>query len=472
MTSLHAIVLAAGQGKRMKSALNKVLHTVAGRPLVFYPVRAALEAGAERAVVVVNPDNKAAVEEYLKREFGADRIRTAVQDPPRGTGDAARVGLAQVESERVLILYGDTPLLRADELRALVAQIDGDKSAELSLMSCSLENAAGYGRVLREANGAVREVREDKDLRSDAERATTEVNAGVYAVRTSMLRDALATLTPSNAQGEYYLTDVVAVAAKSRGAHALPGHPDALLGVNDRSQLAEAEEILFRRIGMRHAAQGVTIHGDPKIDDSVTIEPDAVIEAGVRLRGATAVGAGAIIDVGCVVQDSRIGPRALLKPYSVVTNSIVEDEAQIGPFAHLRPESHIERAAHIGNFVETKKTRVRQGAKANHLSYIGDADIGESVNIGAGTIFCNYDGFQKHITVIKPGAFIGSDSQLVAPVTIGKDAFVATGTTVTADVPDEALAIGRTRQENKLGYAPKLRAKLSEAAAKAKQQRK
>jgi bifunctional UDP-N-acetylglucosamine pyrophosphorylase/glucosamine-1-phosphate N-acetyltransferase len=319
----------------------------------------------------------------------------------------------------------------------------------------------------------VREVREDRDLRDAGERAVQEVNAGVYAADSRFLREALAELSPANAQGEYYLTDAVSVAAARGGALASSGRPETLLGVNDRSQLAQAEAILFRRILEGHGRAGVTVHGAPCIDDTVSIEPDVTIDAQVRLRGNTQIEAGARIDVGCVITDSRIGACAEIKPYSVIVSAVVEAEAQIGPFSHLRPESHIETGAHVGNFVETKKTRMRKGAKANHLAYLGDADIGAGANIGAGTIFCNYDGFQKHKTVIKDGAFVGSDSQLVAPVTVGQGAYVATGTTVTEDVPDDALAIGRARQQNKEGYASKLRARLrDEAAAKARSERK
>lgn len=466
MTStLTAVVLAAGQGKRMKSSLSKVLHTAAGRPLVYYAVRAALDAGATNAVIVASPGNRDAVHAYLERAFGAERIRTVIQDPPRGTGDAARYGLEGVQSERVLILYGDTPLITAKDLTALSAELDAHPGADLVMLSCVLDQPSGYGRVLRDAAGKVLEVREDKDLKTEQERGVREVNAGVYVARTSFLREALLGLSPANAQGEYYLTDVVAAAAQAGGAYSVLGHPHALLGVNDRSQLAEAEDILFARTRMRLAEAGVTVRGDARIDDSVSVEPDATIEAGVRLRGETRIGASAFIDVGCVIVDSSVGERAVVKPYTVITDSSVGPEAQLGPFAHLRPDSQIEEGAHIGNFVETKKTRVRKGAKANHLAYLGDADIGASANIGAGTIFCNYDGFQKHQTVIGEGAFIGSDSQLVAPVTIGKGAYVGTGTTVTKDVPDDALAIGRARQENKPGYASRLRGRLAAARA-------
>jgi bifunctional UDP-N-acetylglucosamine pyrophosphorylase/glucosamine-1-phosphate N-acetyltransferase len=464
MSRLTAVILAAGLGTRMKSPLPKVMHPIAGRPLVHYAARAAFEAGVERAVVVTS--GRKEIDDSLKRAFG-DRIVTVVQDPPRGTGDAARIGLEQVSSERVLILCGDTPLVRAEELAMLVAALDAPGAGELSVMTCSLENPAGYGRILRDSAGRVLEIREQRDLKSPAEHATREVNAGMYAGKTEALRRALGEVQPNNSQGEYYLTDVIALLARSSQVTGVSGHADALLGINDRSQLAQAEELILRRIRARHTKNGVTVRGTPRIDDSVEIGLDALIEDGVCLRGQTRIGARSVVDVGCVIADSSIGEGALIKPYTVISSSNVGDGAQLGPFAHLRPESEIEADAHIGNFVETKKTRVRRGAKANHLAYLGDADIGERANVGAGTIFCNYDGVNKHKTTIGADAFIGSDSQIVAPVTIGRGAYVGTGTTVTMDVPDEALAIGRIKQTNKEGYAPKLKARflaLKEAA--------
>ncbi|HYO93911.1 MAG TPA: bifunctional UDP-N-acetylglucosamine diphosphorylase/glucosamine-1-phosphate N-acetyltransferase GlmU [Polyangiaceae bacterium] len=460
MSSLTVIVLAAGHGTRMKSTLPKVLHPVAGRPLLYYPLAAAFAAGADAAVVVTS--GRPEIELELGRYFGAERLRFVTQDPPRGTGDAARLGLAEVTTSRVLIVYGDTPLVRPDDLSSLVKELDAGVDIDLSLMTCELATPYGYGRVLRDDARQVTEVREQRDLDSPDQHAVREVNAGMYAGDVAALRTALAELQPNNAQGEYYLTDVVRLLG-GRRCRAVGGHPDALVGVNDRSQLHAAEEHLFARIRERHTRAGVTVHGDARVDEGVELEPDVVLEAGVRLRGTTRIARGTVIDVGSVVVDSDIGRDVLVKPYSVITASSVRAGAQIGPFAHLRPESLIEEGAHIGNFVETKKTRVRAGAKANHLAYLGDGDVGENANIGAGTIFCNYDGFQKHRTVIGEGAFIGSDSQLIAPVTIGKGAYVATGTSVSQDVPDDALAIGRMRQENKLGYASRLRGRLKAA---------
>jgi bifunctional UDP-N-acetylglucosamine pyrophosphorylase / glucosamine-1-phosphate N-acetyltransferase len=460
---LSAIVLAAGMGTRMKSQLPKVLHPLCGRPLVDYPVTAAFEAGADQVVVVTSgqPELTRALEE----RYGKGRISVAVQDPPRGTGDAVRAGLSAVKHARTLILYGDTPLLRAQDLAGLLAALEVPEQ-QLAILTALLDVPFGYGRVLRDASGAVTEVREERDLQSDAERAIREVNAGMYAANTEKLRGAIALLKPNNAQGEYYLTDIVASLAKISRVAPVLGQAEALLGVNDRADLGRAEELLFARHRDQHRKAGVTVHGDARIDSGVEISADAEIGAGVSLRGKTKVGSGTRVDVGSVLVDAVIGADVEIKPYCVISQSSVGDRAQLGPFAHLRPESEIESDAHIGNFVETKKTRVRRGAKANHLAYLGDADVGERANIGAGTIVCNYDGFVKRQTTIGEGAFIGSDSQLIAPVVIGKNAYVGTGSTITEDVPEEALAIGRGRQVNKLGYATKLRERL--AAAKKK----
>jgi bifunctional UDP-N-acetylglucosamine pyrophosphorylase/glucosamine-1-phosphate N-acetyltransferase len=413
-------------------------------------------------IVVVSPETESAIEAHVSAAFPAGSVGMAVQAVARGTGDAAKVALEAAGDafERVLVLCGDTPLVRASELTSLLGAL-GSESAKLALLSCDLDDPRGYGRVMRDAGGRAVSVREDRDLDPASRSALHEVNAGVYAADAKMLRDGLATLRDDNSQGEYYLTDVVAFAAGAGGAVAIKGSPDALVGVNDRSQLAEAEEAMYRRIAERHRVAGVTVRGDARIDDTVELGPDACIEAGVRLRGKTTVGEGVLIDVGAVVTDSAIEAGANVHAYSVLDGSKIGARAEIGPFARIRPGSDIEEEAHIGNFVETKKTHVGRGAKANHLAYLGDGEIGAGANVGAGTIFCNYDGFVKHVTVIGEGAFIGSDSQLVAPVRIGKGAYVATGTTVTQDVPDDALAIGRTKQENKLGYASRLKSRLA-----------
>ncbi len=466
-----ALILAAGQGTRMKSALPKVLHPVCGRPLVGYPVQAAFDAGCDDVVVVVG-HGRELVEAYLAKAFGT-RVRTALQVEQRGTGDAAKAGLSAIPegTERVLVFYGDVPLLSGEDVRAVAEKLDADPLAGLSLATCSIENPQGYGRVLRDPTGHIVRICEQKDLKTDEERATKEINPGIYASSLSFLREALESLQPNNAQNEYYLTDIVAFAASSgKRVVGVPSRADVMEGANDRAQLSALEEQMQARIVRKFRLEGVTVREGARIESSVTIGKDAVIESYAVLRGNTVIGPGAVVDVGSVLTDVVVEEGAHLKPYTVASQSSIGKKAQIGPFSHLRPESKIGEDAHVGNFVETKKTTMDKGAKANHLAYLGDGVIGAGANIGAGTIFCNYDGFQKHTTTIGAGAFIGSDSQLVAPVTIGENAYVATGTTVTKSVPADALAIARVKQDNKEGYAAKLRGRMKAAkeAAQAK----
>jgi bifunctional UDP-N-acetylglucosamine pyrophosphorylase/glucosamine-1-phosphate N-acetyltransferase len=460
-----AVVLAAGQGTRMKSDKPKVLHELAGRPMIHYVVEAALVAGASEVVVVVG-HGRQAVESYLSRTYGA-RVKTAVQETQEGTGHAVRCALPSVDpaSDRVLLLCGDTPLLLADELADLASSLAS--GVPVAVLTMEPSDPTGYGRIVRDAGGKITAIREHKDTIGD-ERAIREVNSGVYVARAAFLRESLSTLKPDNSQQELYLTDIVSAAAKSPvGAVALKARDLAsVAGINDRAQLAAAEDEIYRRNADALRRAGATVRSSAKIDTGVIVEPDATIEHHVVLRGATRVGKRAQVDVGSVLTDVIVAPGAVLKPYTVAQKSMIGEAAQIGPFSHLRPDSEIEAEAHVGNFVETKKTIVRRGAKANHLAYLGDGDIGEGANVGAGTIFCNYDGFKKHRTVIGKNAFIGSDSQLVAPVTIGDGAYVGTGTTVTKDVPADALAIGRAKQENKEGYASRLRGRLKAASGK------
>lgn len=477
-----AVILAAGQGTRMKSSLPKVLHAICGRPLLHYPVRAAMEAGCEEVVVVVG-HGRDRVEHYLATAFGTSAtsstscVKTAVQEQQRGTGDAAKAGLGAVraEAETVLVFYGDVPLLTAEDVAAVVRRLHEDPDAGIALATCTTDEPFGYGRVMRNERGDIVEIREQKDLKSDAERAIKEWNPGIYAARRDLFTEALASLEPNNAQGEFYLTDIVAFAAKKGGKGSrvigVAANPAVMDGVNDRHQLAMLERVMQERILRKHRLAGTTIREGARIEDGVSIGSDAVVESGVVLRGKTSIGAGAVVDVGSVLTNATIEDGVVLKPYSIVTDAVVRTRAQVGPFSHLRPESDVGEEAHVGNFVELKKTVLEKGAKANHLAYLGDGFVGEGANIGAGTIFCNYDGFQKHVTRIGKGAFIGSDSQLVAPLTIGDGAYIGTGTTVTRDVPADALAIGRARQENKEGYGARLRGRLKaakEAAAKKK----
>ncbi len=467
-------MLAAGQGTRMKSAVPKVMHVVSGLPIVHFGVQAAIDAGCADVVVVVG-HGRELVERYLATAFAGARVRTTVQAQQRGTGDAARVGLAALGSEaaRVVVLNGDVPLIRADDLRSVVQALDDERSpAAMAVATCRVDDPSGYGRILREGTGEkakVVEIREHRDLRSDAERAVREINAGIYAAPTALLREALAALVPGNAQGELYLTDVVAFASRAgKRVAAVMLAADVLAGVNDREQLAQVDATMQARIVHRWRLFGATVRDGARVEAGVILEPDVTVESGVALRGTTHLQRGSRVDVGCVLTNVFVGADAVIKPYTVATDARVGARCQVGPFAHLRSESELGDDAHLGNFVETKKTKIGRGAKANHLAYLGDGIIGDGANIGAGTIFCNYDGVQKHTTTIEAGAFIGSDSQIVAPVTIGAHAYVATGTTITRDVPPDALAISRVKQENKEGYASRIRSRMK-AAKEAKE---
>jgi bifunctional UDP-N-acetylglucosamine pyrophosphorylase/glucosamine-1-phosphate N-acetyltransferase len=466
-----AVILAAGQGTRMKSARPKVLHELCGRPMLHHVVHAALAAGAAEVVVVVG-HGRDEVRASLEAAFG-ERVRTAVQDAQQGTGHAVRCALPSLgeAAERVLVLYGDTPLLDPAELAGLGRALDEEPTAPLAMLTVRVADPTGYGRILRAARdrgGRVVRIVEHRDASAE-ERAIDEINPGIYLAHVAFLRDAVGRLTPNNAQGELYLTDIVEMASATAAVATVACRDAAsVAGINDRAQLAAAEELLYARIADAHRRAGATLRAGVHVDASVVVEPDAVIEHAVVLRGKTRIGAGARVDVGSVLTDVTVAEGAVLKPYTIAQASTIGRAAQVGPFSHLRPESRIEEEAHVGNFVETKKTTLHRGAKANHLAYLGDGEVGEGANIGAGTIFCNYDGFRKHKTEIGAGAFIGSDTQLVAPVRIGVGAYVATGTTVTRDVPAGALAISRVRQENKEGYAERLKGRLAQGAKSAR----
>jgi bifunctional UDP-N-acetylglucosamine pyrophosphorylase/glucosamine-1-phosphate N-acetyltransferase len=455
-----AVILAAGQGTRMKSTKPKVLHEAGGAPLCVWPMHAAQKAGARHLVMVLGYGREL-VEAALHARFPGG-FTSALQPEQRGTGDAVRCGMETLSeyAGTIVVLYGDCPLVPAEAITSLITERQA-KKAPLALLTSQMEDPTGYGRILRGPDGAVREIREHRDC-SPAELQIHEVNPGIYAIDADFLREALGTLSTKNTAGELYLTDVVARAAERGGAVSVPWDIHDLRGVNDRFELALADKALRLRIAKRHAQGGATIR-DPEsvwIDPEVEIAPDAVIEPRVTLRGRTRIAEGAHIDVGAVLDHVTVHKGARVKAYTVATDSILGEGAEAGPFSHLRPGSDLGPEAKIGNFVEVKKTKLGRGSKANHLAYLGDGIIGDHVNVGAGTIFCNYDGFQKHTTVLEDDVFIGSDSQLVAPVKIGKGAYVATGTTVTRDVPADALAIARTRQENKEGYAARLKAKL------------
>ncbi|HEY4242058.1 MAG TPA: bifunctional UDP-N-acetylglucosamine diphosphorylase/glucosamine-1-phosphate N-acetyltransferase GlmU [Kofleriaceae bacterium] len=455
------LIMAAGMGTRMRSDLPKVLHKVAGRPMVHWVVTAAREAGAERIVAILG--HKAdQVRAALDASFGAGTVEVALQTEQRGTGHAVQCALPAVTAESddriVVILTGDAPLLASERIAELVAACAASP-AGMALLSTVPPRPMPYGRLVRDSAGKLLRIVEHADA-TPAERAIVDTNAGFYAIRLGHLRAGLATLRADNAKGELYLTDLVAHAAARGGATGIDAPFAEVAGVNDRVDLAGVDVEARRRINEKWMRAGVTLaapHATYIDADVGPIGQDTWIGPGVCLRGKTSVGAQARIDTGCVIEDVAVADGANVKPYSVLTDSQVGLRAQIGPFSHLRPGSRIDEDAHIGNFVETKKTHVMAGAKANHLAYLGDASIGAKANIGAGTITCNYDGFNKYRTTIEAGAFIGSDSQLVAPVSVGRDAFVGAGTTVTKDVPRGALAITRVKQVNVEGWADRFR---------------
>ena len=455
-----AIILAAGEGTRMKSSRPKVLHEIAGRALVSWVVQTALDAGAARCLVVVG-HGADDVERELATRFGK-RVEMVLQPERRGTGDAVRCAM-EADSAlrgRLVVLYGDCPLMPAGLLHELVD--DSDRAgASLGLVTAAVDDPGGYGRIVRNAAGDVLRIVEDRDC-SDAEQAIKEVNPGLYAVEAAFLRKAIAQLTPNNAQGQLYLTDVVELAAQEGKVVDLRGDMADLTGVNDQCDLAVAASTRRRRIAeeLARSGVGVTDLDTLYVDAECEVEPGAALGANVHLRGQCVVRAGAHIDVGCVLTNVIVDKDANVLPYTVAADSTIGEGAQVGPFSHLRPQTQLGPRSKVGNFSETKKTTVGKGSKVNHLSYVGDGIIGEGVNIGAGTIFCNYDGEQKHTIVLEDGVFIGSDTQLIAPVTVKKGAYVASGTTVTRDVPEDALALSRAKQENKEGYAARLRARL------------
>jgi len=453
VTPLTFVILAAGEGKRMRSRHPKVLHRVCGRPLLGYPLRLARALG-DRVVVVVGRDAAEV------RAAAGPAVEFAEQAERLGTGHALQQARPACGDGAVVVLPGDTPLLSEATLARLIDH-HAKTGAAATLLTALVERPAGYGRVLRQ-RGHVRGVVEDRDATDDQKRIR-EINTSVYCFDARRLWPALAKVTASNEQGEYYLTDVVGILARAgaRVEAITTSDPAECLGVNDRKQLAAIAALQRQRTLDRLMTEGVTIL-DPAatyVDDTVQIGPDTVLQPGVVLEGETRVGAECVIGAGCHLDRSRLGDRVTLRPYCVLTEAVVEAGAVLGPFCHLRPLSHVGADAKIGNFVELKKSTIGRRSKVPHLSYVGDTTVGEAVNVGAGTITCNYDGVSKHETRIGDGAFIGTNTSLVAPITIGEGAYVGAGSTITRDVPPGALAVGRAEQVVKDGWAERRRAR-------------
>ena len=441
--NLDVIIMAAGQGTRMKSATIKILHTAAGRPIIDYVLDLAAEIGTRPPIMVVGHQREA-----VQQAVGG-RARYAVQEEQKGTGHAVLQAVPLLDGARhVLILSGDVPLTRPETLRRLLDEHEQSQNA-LTLLTMKLDDPAMYGRIVRDSGGAVARIVEAKDA-SDDEKRINEVNAGIYVFDGRYLIDNLRNLSTSNAQGEYYLTDLLGVlrgAGKRVGA-VVAGDPIEALGVNSRADLASVEGEIQRRVVAALMNDGVTFRNPATvvIDSTVTIGNDTVVYPFVTIEGKTTIGSRCVIEPGVHLVDVQVGDDVHLKTGTVAEDAVIANEATVGPYAHLRPGSRLGRHVKVGNFVETKKAVFGDGAKASHLSYIGDAEVGADANIGAGTITCNYDGVNKHRTIIEDGAFIGSDTQLVAPVRVGKGAYVGAGSTITKDVPPGALALSRTPQ--------------------------
>ncbi|MFP5405809.1 MAG: bifunctional UDP-N-acetylglucosamine diphosphorylase/glucosamine-1-phosphate N-acetyltransferase GlmU [Gammaproteobacteria bacterium] len=450
---MNIVILAAGQGKRMRSDLPKVLHPLAGKPLLQHVIDRARGLGPDR-VVVVHGHGADAVRAALDPEHGEagsarrdPELGWALQSPQLGTGHAVMQAIDQLDgSVPTLVLYGDVPLIGHDTLLELVEAAGADR---LGLLTVVLDDPTGYGRIVRDADGRIRRIVEQHDA-DEATLAIHEVNTGILVAPTPALVRWLAGLSDENAQNEYYLTDIVAAAVHD-GVEIASAQPSAAwetLGVNSKSQLAELERILQRGIAERLLDAGVTLSDPARLDvrGTLTCGRDVSIDVNCVFEGAVTLGDGARIGANCVIRDARIAPGAQILPFTHIDGAAVGANARIGPYARLRPGTELGDDTHVGNFVEMKNVKMAGQSKANHLAYLGDATIGERVNVGAGTITCNYDGVNKHRTVIEDDAFIGSDSQLVAPVTVGRGATVGAGTTLTRSAPAERLTVSRTRQ--------------------------
>jgi bifunctional UDP-N-acetylglucosamine pyrophosphorylase / glucosamine-1-phosphate N-acetyltransferase len=448
---VHVVVLAAGQGTRMKSQLPKVLHPLAGRPLIEHVLKTADALEPSTVTVIVGHGGDVVRE----RTGGRPNIGFAVQEPQLGTAHALQQAEERLAGRQgtVVLLSGDVPLLTGATLRRLV-ETHHRVGAAATVVTAVVERPYGYGRVVR-TRGRIARIVEERDASPEV-RQIREINGGIYAFDLAPLFDALRGIASQNAQGEYYLTDLIAIYCRRK----LPvetlivDNPQEIRGINSRTELAEVSRIVRQTKNEELMAAGVTII-DPAttyIDPDVEIGADTVIHPGVAIEGHTRIGAACEIHGNVRIVESEIADKAVIQNFCLIIGSRIAEGASVGPFAHLRPETVVGEGAKIGNFVELKKTTMGPGSKANHLAYLGDATIGAKVNVGAGTITCNYDGTTKHRTVIEDGAFIGSDSQLIAPVRIGKGAYVGAGSSITEDVPDGALGIARGRQTNVAGW--------------------
>lgn len=458
MDNRFAVILAAGQGTRMKSSLYKVLHPVCGKPMVQHVLDQVTKLTLSKVVTVVGHGA-----EKVKSELG-DRTEYALQGEQLGTAHAVMQAASFLENEEgtTIVICGDTPLIPAETMSALLEHHQETK-AKATILTAKAEDPTGYGRIVRNQEGTVEKIVEHKDA-TEAERAIAEINTGTYCFDNKELFKALNNVSNDNVQGEYYLPDVIEILQKEGkviSAYQTASFEETL-GVNDRIALSQAEKFMKKRINNEHMRNGVTII-DPDntyISVDAKIGRDTTIYPGTMIIGETVIGEECVIGPNTEIKNCKIDHKTTIRQ-SVAHDSEIGSEVQVGPFAHIRPSSHISDEVKIGNFVEVKKSSMGKGSKASHLSYIGDAEVGSDVNLGCGSITVNYDGKNKFLTKIEDGAFIGCNSNLVAPVTVGKGAYVAAGSTVTNDVPEKALSVARARQVNKENYVDRLNHKNS-----------
>jgi len=446
--ALNVVILAAGKGTRMRSDLPKVLHPIAHKSMVQHVIDTAHSVGSDAIQLVYGYGA-----EKLQNVLGEQQLNWVLQAEQLGTGHAvAQANPNIADDDTVLVLYGDVPLIQASTLDALLAAREDNG---LAILTVNLPNPTGYGRIVREA-GKVVGIIEQKDANAE-QLAINEINTGIMAAPGKQLKAWLGQLSSDNAQGEYYLTDIVAMAHKD-GVEITTAQPESAIeveGANNRVQLAQLERAYQARAAEKLMLEGANLRDPARLDvrGDVTVGMDVIIDVNVIIQGKVTIGNNVTIGAGAILIDCEIGDNAEIKPYSIVENAKLGSDASAGPFARLRPGAELKRDAHIGNFVEMKKAVLGEGSKAGHLAYIGDAQIGSGVNIGAGTITCNYDGANKHLTVIEDNVFVGSDTQLVAPVTIGKGATLGAGSTITSNVAEGELVITRVKQRHLSGWA-------------------
>jgi bifunctional UDP-N-acetylglucosamine pyrophosphorylase/glucosamine-1-phosphate N-acetyltransferase len=444
---LSVIILAAGQGTRMKSALPKVMHKLAGMPMLEHVYNRSLELAAEDIHIVYGHGG-----EHLHEYCSDFDVEWVLQDKQLGTAHAVEQASPHIEDDHVvLILYGDVPLIKANTLKTLINNVTKDS---IALLTVDLQDPTGYGRIIRDS-GKVTAIVEHKDA-TDAQKQIKEVNTGILALYAGYLNACLKKIDNNNVQGEFYLTDIIELAVND-GKTVVTTQPEntyEVEGVNDRNQLSRLERIKQREMVEAIMADGITVADPSRVDirGELVIGNDSFIDVNCIFEGKVSIGSNVIIGAGSVISDSTIGDGCIIKPYSVIEKAVIDSKVEVGPFARLRPGTSLKENSRVGNFVEIKNTQLGTGSKANHLTYLGDTDVGSNVNIGAGTITCNYDGANKHKTIIKDGAFIGSDTQLVAPVTVGENATIGAGSTITRDTEDGELTLSRTEQKTVRGW--------------------